>query len=328
MFFYYKISKAREKKGIKEMKKLSVIIPMYNEKEVAKICYERMKNVVDTLENYDYELIFINDGSLDNTQDILEEIASFDNKVKIISFSRNFGHQAAVTAGIRNVTGDAVLIIDADLQDPPELLPEMIDLLEQGYEVIYGKRKLRKGESPFKLLTAKMFYKTLNALSDVEIPKDTGDFRLVDRKVIDVINTLPEHNKFLRGLFSWVGFKQTPIYYERQARKAGKTKYPLRKMLKLAQDGIISFSTKPLKIVGGLGIITIILSIAILIYSLVSYAFDLNNLTPGWTSIMVAITLFSGVQLLAIWLISEYIARIYDETRKRPEYVIDKKINM
>lgn len=310
------------------MKKVSVVIPMYYEEKVAKHCYERILETLNSLEKYDYEIIFVNDGSKDKTLEILEEIASRDSNVKIISFSRNFGHQAAVTAGIKEVTGDAVVIIDADLQDPPELIPEMLKCWEQGNEVIYGKRTARKGESSFKLLTAKMFYKTLNALSDVDIPEDTGDFRLVDRKVIDAINSMPEHNKFLRGLFSWVGFKQMPFEYERQERYAGKTKYPLKKMINLASDGIISFSTKPLKIVGGLGIITIIISIAILIYSLVSYAFNLNQLTPGWTSIMVAITLFSGVQLLSIWIISEYIARIYDETKQRPQYIIDKKVNI
>lgn len=310
------------------MKKISVVIPMYNEEEVVKTSYLRIQKVLENLEAYDYEMLFIDDGSKDKTLSILQELAEENKKVKVISFARNFGHQAAVTAGIQFVTGDAIVIIDADLQDPPELLPEMIALWEKGNEVIYGQRKSRKGESAFKLLTAKMFYTTLNALSDVEIPKDTGDFRLVDRKVIDVINRLPEHNKFLRGLFSWVGFRQKSYMYERQERYAGKTKYPFKKMWKLASDGIISFSTKPLKVVGGLGILTIILSIGILIYSLVSYIFNLNQLTAGWTSIMVAITLFSGVQLLSIWIISEYIARIYDETRNRPEYIIYKKINI
>lgn len=310
------------------MKKVSVVIPMYYEEEVAQECYDRMVTILKKLENYEYEIIFVNDGSKDKTLEILEEIVSKDENVKVISFSRNFGHQAAVTAGIKEVTGDAVVIIDADLQDPPELIPDMLKYWEQGNEVIYGKRKTRKGESAFKLLTAKMFYKTLNALSDVDIPKDTGDFRLVDRKVIDVVNSMPEHNKFLRGLFSWVGFKQMPYEYERKERFAGKTKYPLKKMLKLASDGIIGFSTKPLKLVGGLGIITIIISIGILIYSLISYAFNLNQLAPGWTSIMVAITLFSGVQLLSIWIISEYIGRIYDETKQRPQYIISKKINI
>ena len=262
------------------MKKISIVIPMYNEHEIANMCYKRINEVIKQLNNYEYEIIFINDGSKDNTQLILEEIAKEDKNVKILSFSRNFGHQAAVTAGIKYVTGDAIVIMDADLQDPPELIPDMLKLWEDGNEVIYGKRKARKGESLFKLMTAKMFYNTLNALSDVDIPKDTGDFRLVDRKVVDTINNLPEHNKFLRGLFSWVGYKQYAYEYERQERKAGKTKYTLKKMLKLASDGIVSFSTKPLKIVGGLGIITIIISIIILIYSLISYACNLNQLTP------------------------------------------------
>ena len=308
-------------------KKISVVIPMYYEEKVVTECYNRLKNVLEKLNNYDYELIFVNDGSQDNTLNLLEEIATQNKKVKVISFSRNFGHQAAVTAGLKFITGDAIVIIDADLQDPPERIPEMLKLWENGYEVIYGKRKSRKGESAFKLLTAKMFYTTLSALSNVEIPKDTGDFRLVDRKVVDVVNQLPEHNKFLRGLFSWVGYKQTPFEYERQERFAGKTKYPLKKMLKLASDGIISFSTKPLKIVGYIGILSILLSIAILIYSLISFAFKLNDLTAGWTSIMVTVTFFAGIQLISVWIMSEYVGRIYDETKKRPEYIIDKKIN-
>lgn len=223
------------------MKKVSVIVPMYYEEEVAEECYKRLKRVLESINNYNYEIIFINDGSKDKTLPILMEIADKDKNVKVISFARNFGHQCAVTAGLQYVTGDAIVIIDADLQDPPELIPDMLKLWEDGNDVIYGKRKSREGESKFKLLTASMFYKTLNALSDVEIPKDTGDFRLVDRKVVDVINSLPEHNKFLRGLFSWVGFKQTPFEYERKERFAGKTKYPLKKMLKLAQEEYLVF---------------------------------------------------------------------------------------
>ncbi|MCI8641855.1 MAG: glycosyltransferase family 2 protein, partial [Clostridia bacterium] len=198
------------------MKKVSLVIPMYYEEEVAKECYNRVTKVLSSLQNYTYEIVFINDGSKDKTLEILEEIARKDTNVKIISFARNFGHQCAVTAGLQYVTGNAIVIIDADLQDPPELIPDMLKLWENGNEVIYGKRKTRDGESKFKLLTAKMFYQTLNALSDVDIPKDTGDFRLVDKKVVDVINSLPEHNKFLRGLFSWAGFKQTPFEYERK----------------------------------------------------------------------------------------------------------------
>ena len=310
------------------MKKISVIIPMYYEEEVAEECYKRMTSVLQNIENYDYEIICINDGSRDKTLSILENLAIRDKKLKILSFSRNFGHQCAVTAGLKYVTGDAIVIIDADLQDPPELIPEMLKLWEAGNDVIYGKRKTRDGESVFKLFTAKMFYKTLNALSDVEIPKDTGDFRLVDRKVVDTINSLPEHNKFLRGLFSWVGYKQIPFQYERKERFAGKTKYPLKKMLKLASDGIISFSTKPLKIVGGLGILSIVISFILLIYALISYIFKLNNLSAGWTSLMLGITFFAGVQLLSLWIMSEYIARIYDESKNRPQYIIEKKINL
>ena len=310
------------------MKKVSVVVPMYYEEEVVEECYKRMTSILSQIDGYDYELICVNDGSKDKTLPLLEEIASKDIHVKVLSFSRNFGHQPAVTAGLKYTTGDAVIIIDADLQDPPELIPEMLKLWEEGNEIIYGKRKVRKGESVFKLFTAKMFYKTLNALSDVEIPKDTGDFRLVDRKVVDVLNSLPEHNKFLRGLWGWIGFKQIPFEYERKERFAGKTKYPLKKMLKLASDGIIGFSTKPLKLVGALGILSIVFSMIILIYSLVSYIFGLNNLTAGWTSIMVTITFFAGVQLLSIWIMSEYIGRIYDESKSRPQYIIDKTINI
>ena len=310
------------------MKKVSIVIPMYNEQEVAEKCYEKILDTLKIIENkYDYEIIFVNDGSKDKTLEILKNIAQKNKKVKIISFSRNFGHQSAVTAGLKKVTGDAVVIIDADLQDPPELIPEMLKLWEEGNDIIYGKRKLRKGESKFKLLTASMFYKTLNALSDVEIPKNTGDFRLVDKNVVDVINLLPEHNKFLRGLFSWVGFKQIPLEYVREERYAGKTKYPLKKMLKLAQDGIFSFSIKPLKIVGTMGIVSVVISVIILVYAILSYFCNWNNLTAGWTSLMVTITFLCGMILISLWMIGEYIGRIYDETRGRPQYIIKETIN-
>ena len=311
------------------MKKISVVIPMYYEEQVAEECYERVSRVLyDLRDSYDYEILFINDGSKDNTLSILENIAKEDSKIKVISFSRNFGHQAAVTAGLKFVTGDCVVIIDADLQDPPELIPDMVKEWEKGYDVIYGKRKKRDGESAFKLFTAKAFYQTLNKLSDIEIPKDTGDFRLADRKVIDVINSLPEHNKFLRGLFSWTGFKQEPLEYERKERFAGTTKYPLKKMLKLATDGILSFSIKPLKLVGGLGILSVVISIIILIYAILSFAFKWNNITPGWTSIMCTLTFMGGIILISLWMMGEYIGRIYDEVRGRPQYVIEKTINI
>ena len=310
------------------MNKISIIIPIFNEDEVLNECYNRISNICKSLSTYEYEIIFVNDGSVDKTSQILELIASQDKYVKVVSFSRNFGHQCAVTAGLKYVTGNAIVIIDADMQDPPELIPEMLKYWEQGYEVIYGKRKKRNGESKFKLLTASMFYKTLNALSDVEIPKDTGDFRLVDRKVVDVVNSMPEHNKFLRGLFSYVGFKPYAFEYERKARFAGQTKYPLKKMLKLATDGIIGFSTKPLKLLGNLGLFSILVSFIILVYSILSFTFKWNNITPGWTSIMVSITFFAGIQLVSLWVMSEYIGRIYDEAKGRPQYIIDKTINI
>ncbi|MEG0282997.1 MAG: glycosyltransferase family 2 protein [Clostridia bacterium] len=309
-------------------KKISLVVPMYFEEEVANECYKRLIKVLTDIKNYTYEIIFINDGSKDKTLSILEKIASKNDKVKVLSFSRNFGHQCAVTAGLKYVTGDVVCIIDADMQDPPELIVDMLKLWEDGNEVIYAKRKKREGESLFKLLTAKTFYKVLNTLSDVDIPQDTGDFRMVDRKVVDVINSLPEHNKFLRGLFSWVGFKQIPFEYHRQERFAGETKYPFKKMLKLATDGIIGFSSKPLKIVGTIGFITVIISLIILIYSVVSYLLGGSHLQVGWTSLIMVITFFGGVQLLSLWVISEYIGRIYDESKQRPQYIIDKIINI
>ena len=310
------------------MKKISIVIPMYYEELVAENCYTRISDVLKKLENYEYEIIFVNDGSKDKTLEILENFANNDKNIKIISFSRNFGQQAAITAGLKEVTGDVVVIIDADLQDPPELIPDMLKLWEEGNEIVYGKRKTRDGESIFKLMTAKMFYKTLNVLSDVNIPQDTGDFRLVDRKVVNQMNSLPEHNKFLRGLWSWLGYNQYAFEYERKERFAGKTKYPFKKMLKLASNGIISLSSKPLKLVGLLGVTSIIISLIILIYALVSFAFKLNQLSAGWTSLMCSITFFAGVQLLSLWIISEYIGKIYDETKGRPQYIIDKKINI
>lgn len=310
------------------MKKISVIVPMYYEEKIVSECYNRLTSVLKNIENYEYEIIFINDGSKDKTLEMLIELSENDSNVKVISFSRNFGHQAAVTAGLKYVTGDAIVIIDSDLQDPPELIPDMLKLWEDGNDVIYGKRQKRRGESAFKLLTAKLFYKTLNALSETEIPKDTGDFRLVDRRVVDTINMFPEHNKFLRGLFSWVGYKQIPYEYERKERFAGSTKYPLKKMIKLAGDGILSFSTKPLKMVGILGMFSILISFIILIYAILSFVFKWNQLTAGWTSIMVTVTFFAGIQLLSIWIMSEYLARIYDESRGRPQYIIDRTYNI
>lgn len=304
------------------MKKISVVVPMYYEEEIVDLCYKELKKVLKGIKNYQHEIIFINDGSLDKTLPLLEKIAKKDKDVKVISFSRNFGHQAAVSAGLEYVTGDAIVIIDADLQDPPSLIPDMLKLWENGYEVVYGKRKQRDGESFFKLFTAKMFYKILNGLSSVNIPKDTGDFRLIDKKVAMAITSLPEHNKFLRGLYSFTGFKQTEFLYERKARVAGKTKYSLKKMVKLASDGIIGFSYKPLTLI-------FILSIFLSLVSLASLICLFIWIKKYFLFLMIFMFSFTtSLILLSIWLVSVYISRIYDEVKNRPSFIIDKKINL
>lgn len=309
--------------GDKEL--ISIVIPMYYEEAVVEECYKRLKAVMDK-NSIDHELIFINDGSKDKTLLKLKAIAILDNNVKIIDFARNFGHQVAVTAGIFNSSGDAVIIIDADLQDPPELIINMIEKWKQGYEVVYAKRKKRKGETWFKLFTAKCFYSFLQYMSDIHIPKDTGDFRLIDKRIVEAFKNMPERNRFVRGMMSWIGYEQTFIEYERDERFAGKTKYPLKKMIKFAADGIIAFSTKPLKLMSVLGFMTIILAFIILVYSIVVKILG-AGVVRGWTSIMVAITFFSGVQLFSIGILGEYIARIYDESKNRPLYIVRDKIN-
>ena len=308
-------------------KTITIIIPAYNEEMVIEECYRRIRLNLEKIKNYNYEMIFINDGSKDKTLELLEEIAKIDKNVKVISFSRNFGHQAAVEAGLKEISGDVVLTIDADLQDPPELIHDMLNLWEKGNDIVYGKRTKRDGENIFKLFSAKMFYKTLNKISDVYIPLNVGDFRLVDRKVIDVINQLPEHNKFFRGLFSWVGYKQVPYEYERKERFAGKSKYSLKKMLKLALDGIIGFSVKPLRIIGAIGIGSIVISFLLFIYTILLCVYKLKTISIETMIILIAITFFFGIQMVAIWIISEYIGRIYDEAKQRPSYIIKQKIN-
>ncbi|EMI9088210.1 MULTISPECIES: glycosyltransferase family 2 protein [Bacillus] len=307
-------------------KLISVVVPMYFEEEVAQECYNRLKSVM--LQNdINYEFVFVNDGSTDRTMEILSEIAANDYRTKIVNFARNFGHQVAVTAGIAAAKGDAIVIIDADLQDPPEVIPELIAKWEEGYEVVYAKRKQRKGETWFKLLTAKYFYKFLNYMSDIDIPKDTGDFRIIDRKVADVFNQMTERNRFIRGMMSWVGFRQTYVEYERDERFAGETKYPLKKMIKFASDGIIAFSTKPLRIVMTLGLLSVLVSIIVLLYTITVKIIGTGTQT-GWASIMVAITFFSGIQLLGLGIVGQYIARIYDESKNRPIYIVKETINI
>ena len=305
---------------------ISIVVPMYFEEEVAQECYNRITAVMNS-NHYNYELVFVNDGSTDRTLEILEQLAMNDNRVKVISFARNFGHQIAVTAGIDYAKGDAIVIIDADLQDPPEVIPELVNKWLEGFDVVYAKRKKRKGETLFKLLTAKYFYKFLNYMSDIDIPKDTGDFRLIDRKVAAVFRKMTEKNRFVRGMFSWIGFSQTYIEYERDERFAGETKYPFKKMIKFASDGIIAFSSKPLKLVMTLGSASVLVSIIVLLYSILTRLFG-HEVQPGWASIMVAITFFSGIQLLGLGIVGQYIARIYDESKNRPIYIVKDVYNI
>ncbi|HEY4391131.1 MAG TPA: glycosyltransferase family 2 protein [Paenibacillus sp.] len=305
---------------------ISVVIPAYNEEEVIRQCYDKLSDVMlDT--SYDYELVFVNDGSKDRTVGILDDLARIDEHVRIVNFARNFGHQAAVTAGINISRGDCVVIIDADLQDPPEVIHQMLEKWEEGYDVVYGKRRKRKGETLFKLASASLFYRFLQRMSDTEIPRDTGDFRLIDHKVVHVFNRMTEKNKFIRGIISWIGFNQTYVEYDRNERFAGTTKYPLRKMLAFASDGIFSFSSKPLKLITRMGMLTVVLAFIVLVYSLCAKLFDLPTVERGWTSIMTAITLFSGVQMLSLGVMGEYIARIYDESKGRPQYIVRETVH-
>jgi len=306
---------------------LSVITPCYNEELVVQETYKRLTEVMKQT-GMDYELVFINDGSQDRTLELLSTLAQEDSTVKVINFARNFGHQCAVTAGINHCNGDLAVIIDADLQDPPEVILDMLEIQKKEQaNVVYGVRKKREGESWFKLVTAKYFYRTLNKLSDVQFPVDTGDFRLIDRKIIDEFNRLKEKNKYIRGLIGWMGYKQVPCYYERKERFAGETKYPLKKMLKFAMTGLLSFSKKPLKMAEWMGGIAVAVS---LIYALVILILKLVNpasFVVGWTSIILITIFFGGVQLLSIGILGEYIGNLFDEAKDRPEYIINNTIN-
>lgn len=301
----------------------SVVVPMYNEEEVARETYRRLKAVMDSL-GEPYELVFVNDGSRDATLAILKEIAAADPSVKIIDFSRNFGHQIAITAGMDHASGEAVIVIDADLQDPPELIPAMIARWKEGYDVVYGKRKERKGETFFKRFTAGLFYRLLNRLTEVKMPVDVGDFRLIDRRVCAALREVPEHNRYVRGLISWLGFRQTAVEFVREPRFAGRTKYPLRKMVRLALDALTSFSHKPLRFASYLGFT---LSGIGLILSLVAL-FRWVGAEGTEEGLLLAVNLFlQGLGFIMLGILGEYIGRIYDEAKGRPLYVVRETVN-
>jgi glycosyltransferase involved in cell wall biosynthesis len=299
---------------------LSIIVPLYNEEANVHPLYERLKAVVESMA-VSHELIFINDGSRDSTLALVRALSYRDPQVRYIDLSRNFGHQIAVTAGLDHAAGEAVVIIDADLQDPPELIPELYAKLRSGYEVVYAKRLSRPGESAAKLMTAKLFYRMLAAITHVDIPVDTGDFRIIDRKVVEALKRMPEQSKFLRGQISWIGFRQTYVEYDRAQRAGGETGYTYSKMLRLAIDGITAFSDFPLKLASLSGFVVSGVAFLIMLYTLYS-RFVSHDYQPGWASLMISVLFMGGVQLIAIGIIGEYIGRLSADVRQRPLYLI------
>jgi len=302
----------------------SVIIPAYNEQEVITEAYNRITVVMKGM-GEPYELIFVNDGSSDSTANIIAGFCETDFSVRLINFTRNFGHMPAISAGMEHAKGQAIFVIDADLQDPPEIFPQMAEKWKEGYHVVYGKRIKRKGESLFKKWSARIFYRFLRRMTSVDLPPDTGEFRLIDRKVCDAVNKLPEKNRYIRGLVSWVGFKQIPVEYEREKRFAGVTKYPLRKMISFAMDAITSFSYKPLKLATMLGFLISLLSFGYIFYVIYQRFFTDQTIT-GWASTIAAILLTQGIVLMILGLMGEYIGRIYTELQNRPNYIVQEII--
>jgi dolichol-phosphate mannosyltransferase len=305
------------------MRKLSIIIPCYDECEVVRETMRRLSSLCDELhrDGVECELLFVDDGSRDGTYDILFGFAQGDPRVRILRFARNFGHQIAITAGIDAADGDAVVLIDADLQDPPEVVLQMVAKWREGFDVVYGTRTDRPGESRFKLATARFFYRLLNLLSDVPIPLDAGDFRLMSRRVVDALRSMPERDRFVRGMVSWVGFRQFALPYTRAERFAGRSKYPLRKMLRFATDGILSFSSKPLQMAVTMGMICAGFSLVGILYALFLRIFT-DVWVEGWTALMIAVLFMGGIQLISIGLLGEYVGRIYNEVKKRPLYIL------
>jgi len=313
-----KPSKAANKKEI-----ISIVVPCYNEQEVIDLCHEEITKVVDDLA-YNFEIIYINDGSTDTTFDKLQDIQKSDKRVVVINLSRNFGKEAAMTAGIDNVNGDALIILDADLQDPPALIPDLINLWkETGADVVYGQRLAREGETWFKKFTANSFYKVINFIaSNVEIPRNTGDFRLMNRRSIDALKQLREKHRFMKGLFAWIGYKQVALQYNRAPRAAGETKWGYIGLWNLAMEGIAGFSTTPLRVASFFGLIISILSFIFAAYIIIrTLIFGID--VPGWATLTVMISFFSGIQLLSIGILGEYIGRIFGEAKRRPLYFIE-----
>jgi glycosyltransferase involved in cell wall biosynthesis len=303
----------------------SLVVPAYNEEGVIEELAVHLVKVMDALDG-DAEAILVDDGSRDRTYELMREVADRDPRFRLVRLSRNFGHQIALTAGVDLAAGDAVIVMDADLQDPPEVTLELAKRWREGYDVVYAVREEREGETRFKRSTAAAFYRAFNRISKVQVPVDVGDFRLVDRRALDVFNQMRESNRFVRGMFSWIGLQQTGVTYTRQERFAGETKYPLRKMLAFAATGVISFSSAPLRAALNLGFIVSGLSFALAIWSLIVKLSGLYDV-PGWTSIVVVTTFIGGIQLIVLGVIGEYIGDIHDEVKRRPLYVVSELEN-
>jgi dolichol-phosphate mannosyltransferase len=305
------------------MQTLTVIIPCYNEETVLETCHRRVVSVLETLDCRS-QLIYIDDGSSDRTFERLSAIAAADSRVKVIRFSRNFGHQAAVTAGIHHCTTDAAIIMDADLQDPPELIPKILKKQRQeNANVVYCVRERRTGESKFRLWSAKRFYRTLNQWSEVKFPLDVGDFRLIDSRIIAEFNRFKERGKYVRGLISWIGFKQVPFYYERVARQGGSSKYPFKKKFSFAAIALFYFSKRPLQMATGLGFFAVLTGFILALWYILGKITGYTAAESGWTSIMIGIIFFGGVQLLTIGVLGQYIGILFDEVKERPEYIVE-----
>jgi len=304
---------------------VSVVVPCFNEEESIRDANRRLEAALEK-SPVDFEIIYVDDGSSDSTPELLRQLQEGDEHIRVVRFSRNFGHQMAITAGLEHASGDAVVVIDADLQDPPEVILEFIQKWMDGYDVVYGVRAEREGETAFKLWTAKAFYRCIARLSDTRIPLDTGDFRLMDRRVANALLAMPERDRFVRGMVSWLGFSQVGVSYRREARTAGVTKFSFFKMLRFAMDGIFSFSVLPLRIATWTGFAASGMAILGIIVAVIERLFGVHGLVKGWTSILIAVLFLGGVQLICMGIIGEYVGRTYGESKRRPLYVLRERI--
>lgn len=304
---------------------LSVVVPCFNEEEALPVTNRRLIAALDRAP-LNFEIVYVDDGSSDSTPGLLRQLQEGDERIRVVRFSRNFGHQMAITAGLEHASGDCVAVIDADLQDPPEIILELIRKWMDGYDVVYGVREEREGETAFKLWTSKAFYRCLARLADTRIPLDTGDFRLMDRRVVDSLLEMPERDRFVRGMVSWLGFSQVGVPYRREPRAAGATKFSFFKMLRFAMDGIFSFSILPLRLATWTGFTASGLAVLGILAALVERFLGVQGIVKGWTSVVIAILFIGGVQLICIGIIGEYVGRIYGESKRRPLYVLRERI--